>query len=334
MFLKIIDDAESVRKNRNRLLRCLRPHMDERISVRLGHMGASRTSQILWSEQLGIWMSYEKAGGTHFNHAFGVGRPQPGSILSSACEINIPANGIDRRMGGAFARDCKNQVFLVHRGKIGGGRKGVGKSLFDSHYRGVWALMDDGDQESVVAVIGLLKSDRFPRQLAHFVHKIEQVKSRAATPSPQALLSFGEVSFREEFTGSRQGELFRDMAALCDQGIVLRDLSQALKALGRRVANDPFRDLFIVDTKDRIKALFHIRTDVQPITLQEGATQLLLQSLNIPHRTRLFLVLPASPEADIVTRLSKKNVETLVYHWQAGKADFPDLASLLSGGAL
>jgi hypothetical protein len=189
--------------------------------------------------------------------------------------------------------------------------------------------MEDGELETVVAVIGVLKSPRFPRHLAHFIYKIEQIKSLANAPSPQAVLSFSEVSFREEFTGIRQCEFFRDMAELCDQGIVIRDLFQTLKDSGFRVANDPFRDLFIVDGQGRITTIFHVKTDTLPSSLHGGVTQLLLQSLNLPRRTRLVLVVPSLPEADVWDRLKKMNVELLVYNWQEEKAFFPELANIL-----
>jgi hypothetical protein len=329
MFLKMIDDAETVKKCRKQFLRRLRSCVEEKIPVKLGHLGASSASEVLWSESLGIWMSFGEGDTQRFNHSFGVGKPLPGGVLAATGEINFPAGGIDRRTGGVFARDRKGQIYVVHRGKIGGGRRGIGKSLFDTHYRGIWALMEDGELETVVAVIGVLKSPRFPRQLSHFIHKIEQIKALAGAPSPQAVLSFSEVSFREEFTGIRQCEFFRDMAELCDQGIVIRDLFQTLKAGGFRVANDPFRDLFIVDGQGRITTIFHIKTDSLPSSLHGGVTQLLLQSLNLTHRTRLLLVVPSIPEADVWERLKKMNVELLVYSWQEEKALFPDLAKIL-----
>jgi len=82
---------------------------------------------------------------------------------------------IDRKTGGAFAEDHWGNVFVIHRGKIGGGKKGVGKSLFEQNYRGVWSLMEDGNSISEVAVIGNLKSGRFAPQAAQFVKKIEMM---------------------------------------------------------------------------------------------------------------------------------------------------------------
>ncbi len=328
MFLKIITDEDTVQRCRKQFARRLRSCVSEKIPVKLGHIGASNASKILWSERLGIWMSFGDGKGRRFAHAFGTGKPLPGDVLSATCEINFPAGGIDRRIGGAFARDRKGQIYVVHRGKIGGGRRGIGKSLFDAHYRGVWALMEDGEMETVVAVIGVLKSMRFPRQLAHFIHKIEQVKSLVGTSSLQTVLSFAEISFREELTGARPCDFYRDMANLCDQSIVIRDLFQTLKSGGFRVANDAFRDLFVIDDQGRIATVFHIKTDILPASLHDGVTQLLLQSLNLPRRTRLILVIPALPAADLLARLEKRHIETLTYAWHGEKACFPDLADI------
>ncbi|NLN59362.1 MAG: hypothetical protein GX147_01385 [Deltaproteobacteria bacterium] len=268
-------------------------------------------------------------GDDRFFHAFGSGKPKPGGLLAASCEINFPTGGIDRRTGGAFARDHRGQVFVVHRGRIGGGRKGIGKSLFDTHYRGVWAMMDDGGQETVVAVIGLLKSDRFPRHLAHFVYKVERIKNETNAPSSQTTLLFPDVSFREEWTGRRQADFFRDMAGMCDQGVIVKDLCRELKTGGFRVGNDPFRDLFLVDDQGRIRVIFHVLTDVSPSSLQEGVTQLLLQSLNISRKTLLGLAVPRLPEADAWNRFSKLNVDLFPYTWENDRASFPDLLNRL-----
>jgi len=334
MFLRIIDDEETVRKCRKQFVRRLRSCADEKIPVKLGHIGASSTSKILWSEHLGIWMSFGEGKDRRFNHAFGTVKPLPDDVLSATCEINFPASGIDRRIGGVFARDRKGQIYVVHRGKIGGGRRGIGKSLFEAHYRGVWALMEDGEMETVVAVIGVLKSERLSRQLSNFIHKVGQLKSMAGTPSPQTMLSFDEISFREEFSGARPCDFYRDMAGLCDQGIVIRDLFQALENGGFRAANDAFRDLFIVDGEGRIAAIFHVKTDILPASLHDGVTQLLLQSLNLPRRTRLILVIPSLPGADVLARARKLNVEPLVYRWEGQKALFPDLANIFTADPL
>src|SRR5664280_3470300 len=105
--------------------------------------------------------------------AFGIGKPKAGALLSITSEINFPWSGIDRKTGASFAEDAWGNIFVIHRGKIGGGKKGIGKSLFEHNYRGVWSFMEDGDSITQIAVIGALNSSRFAMQTALFVKKIE-----------------------------------------------------------------------------------------------------------------------------------------------------------------
>ena len=50
--------------------------------------------------------------------------------------------------------------------------------------------MDDGGEETPVALIGVLHSPRFARQIAQFVRKIARIKESAAARSAQAELTF------------------------------------------------------------------------------------------------------------------------------------------------
>ena len=90
-----------------------------------------------------------------------LGLPDGTSALPITCEINVPVAGIDRKLGGAFARNRDGRTFVVHRGLIGGAKKGVGKSLFASRFRGVWSALEEGRAVTPVAVIGELASPRF-----------------------------------------------------------------------------------------------------------------------------------------------------------------------------
>ena len=50
MFLKIITDEDTVQRCRKQFARRLRSCVSEKIPVKLGHIGASNASKILWSE--------------------------------------------------------------------------------------------------------------------------------------------------------------------------------------------------------------------------------------------------------------------------------------------
>jgi len=326
-MIKLIEDESTILKYQKKLLRCFKPWMDEKIPARIGHMGASFNAKVLWSNRLGIWVYSTKIDGSRYWNAFGLDKPKAQSAVSIACEINLPVAGMDRRIGGALAKDKKNNVYLVHRGIIGGGRKGVGKTLFASAFRGVWTQMDDGDQDSDVAIIGLLNSPQLVRQVLHFVQKIDRLKDQTAPPSLQ-LEIFSDYNLREELIGARLSESTRNLETECNKALVIKDLSDGLAGHRLRAANDARRDLFIVDRNGKIKTIFLVKADASPDTLHQGAMQLVMNSLSLPEQPRLIMVMPDHPGKDWEEKLKKLNIAFLTYRWKGDRVEFPELDQL------
>ncbi len=328
-MLKVVADESAIRRYQRQFVRNLKAAAAETIPVKLGHPGASEKAKVAWSERLGIWFFSRKIAGSRYWNGFGVGRPEGGGNVAITCEINFPLYGIDRRTGGAFAHDRSGRIFVVHRGKLGGGRKGIGKSLFENRYRGVWKTMDDDGEETTVAVIGVLQSPRFTRQIAQFVHKIARIKEAAAAPSSQAELSFNERRVREDLIGEQHCEPKSETGAECDHGLIVRDLAEALKKRGLRTANDGQRDLLIIDRQDRIRAVFQVLTETTLPDLHAGATRLLLNGQGLPENPLLVLALPDSPENALREKLKRLNIDLLIYGWQEDLALFPGLDDLI-----
>ena len=329
-MLKVVENELAIARHERRFVRSFRPLMEEEIPVKLGHPGASEKAKVAWSGRLGVWFYFRKIAQSRYWNAFGVGRPEAGESVAITCEINFPLSGIDRRGGGAFAEDHTGRIFVVHRGKLGGGRKGVGKSLFENSYRGVWEVMDDGGEETPVAIAGVLQSARFARQIGQFVRKIARIKEAATVRSSQAVLTLEELSVREEMIGDRYREQERDTGAECDHGLIVRDLAEELKKIGLRVGNDGHRDLMVIDRQDRIRAVFQVLTEMTVPGLHAGATQLLLNGLSLPDPSRLILVLPKAPERTLAEKLRRLNIDLLLYGWQEDRAGFPEIDALLA----
>ncbi|HOF05302.1 MAG TPA: hypothetical protein PK175_02350 [Syntrophales bacterium] len=328
-MLKVIADPQTVRRCQQLLVRRIRAAGGEKIPVVMGHQGASIRGRVWWSDRLGLWFFPGGGEENRYWNAFGTARPKPDASLSITCEINFPKEGIDRRIGGAFAVDGRGRIFVVHRGKLGGGRKGIGKALFERQYRGVWVEMDDDGEEVFVAVVGHLSSPRFARQVAQFVGKIERIKDRAAS-SAQTEMGFDDLRLREELLGMRQCELLRETAGECDHGLIVKDLAAAVRNLHFRSGNDGLRDLMVMDRQGQT-AIFQVKTDNRYRSVQEGATQLLVNSLLLPRPPRLILVLPEPPENATVKKLQRLNIHVLIYRWEGETAVFPELRSLLNG---
>jgi hypothetical protein len=328
-MLKVLDDESTIKKYRRQFIKSFKPFIDEKIPVTLGHPGGTVKAKVSWSENLGIWMFHEKISESRFWHAFGTGKPSGSSPIPITCEINFPIHGIDRRIGGALAADRDGRIFVIHRGIIGGGKKGVGKSLFEDHYRGVWAIMEDGPVETTVALIGVLNSPRFVRQVTQFVRKIDKIKNVFSSRSSQLEITFEELRFREEFIGAKHTHPETDPGFRCDRGLIVKDLHDVLVRRGFKAANDLERDLFIANKKREITTVFQVLTDASVHSIQAGVANLLLANTDLPEKPQLILTLPEATDLSLEAKLKKLGIDILVYEWQKDQAAFPKLDAII-----
>jgi hypothetical protein len=324
-MLKVIADQPAIKKYAVQFNKKFKPFIDEEIKVKLGHQGAGFPAKVLWSKELGIWKFSQTIKEVRYWNAFGIGKPGTSSVISIASEINFPWAEIDRKTGGAFAEDHWGNVFVIHRGKIGGGKKGVGKSLFEHNYRGVWSFMEDGGCVSEVAVIGNLKSDRFALQAAQFVKKIEIMKSSAAE-SAQTEMDFSEITFREDLIGSETPLPEDEIVSACDQDLIVSQLAAELQRQKIKMGNDTESELFAVDTdENRISHIFEIVTDPKEKSVMAAVGRLLLQTSAAAVNPLLVLVIPEDKISHYEPDLRRINISVIGFHWQEEKAVFSGL---------
>ena len=324
-MLKVIAEQPAIKKYAGQFNKKFKPFINEEIKVKLGHQGAGFPAKVLWSKELGIWKFSRAIKEVRYWNAFGVGKPGASSVLSIASEINFPWAQIDRKTGGAFAEDAWGNVFVIHRGKIGGGKKGVGKSLFEHNYRGVWSFMEDGNSLSQVAVIGALNSPRFALQAAQFVKKIEIMKSTAA-PSTQTEMNFSEISFREDLVGCAPSSAEDEVISACDHDLVVGELAALLQRQKIKIGNDTESELFTVDpSENRISHIFEVLTDIKEKNVLAAAAKLLLQTSAAALNPLPVLVLPEDKINSYAQELQRINISVIGFHWQEEKVVFSGL---------
>ena len=327
-MLKVISDQPAIKKYAGQFAKKFKPFIDEEIKVKLGHQGAGFPAKVLWSKSLGIWKFSRAIKEVRYWNAFGVGKPGTSNVLSIASEINFPWTQIDRKTGGAFAEDAWGNVFVIHRGKIGGGKKGVGKSLFEHNYRGVWSFMEDGDSLSQVAVIGALNSPRFALQAAQFVKKIELLKSTAA-PSTQTEMNFSEITFREDLVGNVPSSAEDEVISTCDHDLVVGELAALLQRQKIKIGNDTESELFTVDpAENRISHIFEVLTDTTEKSVLAAAGKLLLQTSAAALNPLPILVLPEDKMSHYEQELQRINISVIGFRWQEEKVIFSGLEKI------
>jgi hypothetical protein len=327
-MLKVIADQPAIKKYAGQFNKKFKPFIDEGIKVKLGHQGAGFSAKVLWSKKLDIWKFSQTIKEVRYWNAFGIGKPGTSSVLSIASEINFPWSQIDRKTGGAFAGDHWGNVFVIHRGKIGGGKKGVGKSLFEHNYRGVWSFMEDGDSISQVAVIGNLASCRFALQAAQFVKKIEMMKLSAAA-STQTEMDFSEITFREDLIGSTTPLPEDEIVSACDNDLVVSELAVQLKREKIKIGNDTESELFAVDTSaNRISHIFEVVTDAKEKNIFAATGKLLLQTSDAALRPHPVLVMPEDKISHYAEEFQRINISAVGFHWQEEKVIFSGLEKI------
>lgn len=327
-MLKILDNKTDIKKAQQQFLKRFAQFIDEKISVKVGHLGASYEREVSWASKLGIWILSETVPRSRYWNAFGIGKPSKGSNVSIICEINFPLSGVDRSIGGAFAEGGAGGIFVIHRGKIGGGRKGIGKSLFKDNYRGEWTVVEDGKVDNTVALIGALKSSRFVRQISQFVFEVNRLKGLTSFRLPQVETSPDDHEFREEFARKKKYEIVKHIESKCDHGLIVNALSHALESRGFKVGNDRNRDLYVVDSDGKITSIFEIKSDTSTTSLYSAVGQLLLNGVSLTKKPRLILTIPKKVSKTLEGKLSKLGIELLISGWSSDKAVFPGLGLL------
>jgi hypothetical protein len=327
-MLRVVEDEKLIRKYERQFVRSFKPFADETVRVRPGHQGASFPAKVSWSKRLGIWSLSRPVEGIRYGNAFGTGKPRADSHLAITAEINFPWSGIDRKTGAAFASDEWGRVYVVHRGKIGGGKKGIGKSLFEENYRGLWAWMEDGDALTQVAVIGALQSPRFALQAALFVRKIGRLKS-AVTFSLQTSLNFSEVAFREEFLGDPPSSAADDLAESCDHDVMLSHLAALFHRWNYKTGNDADHDLFFMEPdRDGSAYLLGGPTGTARKSILAAAAELLIQKTAAFSQSRLVLLIPEDQLNQYAQPLERIGITALAYRLDKERIIFPDLGKL------
>ncbi len=309
---------------------------DEVVRCRAGYQGGWMPIEAHWNEKLGIWLAWEFQGRDkvsiprHWN-AFGTNRPISDRNMSITCEINFAVQGIEARLEGAFSKDGEGGLHIVHRGGIGGGRRGIGRSSFFRSYYGKRLRIPERGEEREFALVADLESPRLADQVACFVHEVERIKERAVedgrrvkhgrTPPGSTLIE--EPTSRAAYFVSG----WREPSA--DHGIVVNELIRQLRSKGKTVRKDIARDLFFVDSRGRTEALFEVKTGGGLGDVYQAIGQLFYNSIEEPNRPILILACPPLPRG-MQNRIKSLGIRVLSYRFKGstvifrGIEDYPE----------
>lgn len=322
-------DQKLIEKHHKTFSRRLDEYVSEKYNVFIGHMGkdTKNTDTIKYSEQLDIWWINTKIFNRYWN-AFGIGRPQNNRNVSIVCELNYPLAGLDLKIAGLYVTSGEKTV-LVHSGKIGGGKPGVGKNLFKNNYVNEYISIEANKKKYDFAVVGSLDSPRLGEQISLFVKEIDRIKRMATGSTPSDCEPNINTLFSEEYFGTKTVKRVINSEIICDHGLVVNSLREILTSQGLKTANDRNRDLYILEKNNRISTLFEIKTDLDSQSLYTAVGQLLINSINLPAIPKKILVVPEGLDAAIKLSLEKLGIRSISYRWRDNNPIFSDLELMI-----
>ena len=147
---------------------------------RLGYQGGGQERDVFWHQALGIWGLFEPlAAKGRYWICFGRENPAKKASLTITLETNPPIEGVNRRCAGVFLRDNEGHFYIAHSGKIGGGRKGIGKKAFREYSQGEsWQIVRWPDRKlSELKVICRLDVPDLVQKTADFVNEVARFKT-------------------------------------------------------------------------------------------------------------------------------------------------------------
>lgn len=186
-----IHQRRHIVSSQNRLLRRIRKELRTRVpDVVVGFQGDHHKFPEVFTNNR-IWFAYQslenKGIPRHWN-ALGSGPPALRRSNNITVEVNPAIHGVNRKVAGLFAVDDKTgHTVLLHRGRIGGGKKGIGKSSFIEWYPGTKVEFfdpsyDDGEESAIL--VADLDSGRFLIQLEDFVDAVHRFKATGKADDP------------------------------------------------------------------------------------------------------------------------------------------------------
>ena len=189
--VQLLSDEAELREAETHLRHRFAEGADFSGDVQLGFQGGQLSGRVYWHAGANIWACVDETSDElpeRFWNAFGTSDPRGASgSLTIACEINLARSGFDKRVAGIFGRAVESQHrLLLHRGRIGGGKPGVGERLFWEHFRLERSEVTEGHAQTRVAVVADLDASDAVQRIGEFVHEVKRIKGLASAGGPPA----------------------------------------------------------------------------------------------------------------------------------------------------
>jgi hypothetical protein len=298
-----------------------------------------------WHPSEGVWCVLEpEHAGNRYWCCFGTDDPSTAKDLGISSEINFAYEGVNRRIAGAFVKDDDGNIYVAHSGKVGGGRKGVGKDAFLAY--SIPQVREDvawpDGATSQMLIIGMLDSVGFVNSVATFVSEVAAFKDavRNGTTAERQLplrpgddhdAELGDYSPESLLGTASYQQPKRTIEMRLAHGPVVHALRDAIESAGLLAKKTNRIDLAAVTGGDELLAVFEVKTAVDWGSIYGAIGQLMYYGKTGAYTPkRLVAVLPTGGPGDLDARLREIGLGVVRYSHVNGTPVFSGLDAYLT----
>lgn len=176
--MHVLTDKKEIAEAQTKLVERIKKAATKSGTAQLGHQGGGAATETFYLADVDLWFGGRIVENRYWN-AFGRGDPFGARSTNIIVEINPPLSGTDARIAGLFLEDDDGNLYLAHRGQIGGGRAGISKNAFLEFYEGRRETVLSNGGSTEVLLVGAIDSPTFLNDIRAFVEAVDQFKRQA-----------------------------------------------------------------------------------------------------------------------------------------------------------
>ena len=327
-MLTAVTVKSEIAQCQQRLEHALKTRLPNSERLRIGHQGGSFVQKVFHGP--GLWYSTYQEDDVEiprYWNGLGQGKSDDTDQII-AVEINAPLKGYERRVSGLFARGASNEYVLLHRGRLGGGQKGIGKRAFRNWSRNAWVeLIGPENTRDEAILVGHFGSPSFVDQIRAFVLEVatfkQEVEAGHFTRTPSS--RYVTKTFNPEFHGKKKGHRSGALEYDSFHGLVVNTLAEkfttATRGSQRRVFNTSRIDLGI-EIGGHLRHLYEVKSSADSQAIYTGTGQLMLHSPQGNNVTKNLVLPKGELSQSMRKRLDGLDIVVLEYQIERGHVTF------------
>lgn len=330
-MFSLIESKEEIAKAQRKLEATLRREFRRSVVKNIGYPGGTNfNAKVSTDNHYWFWSSdYNDSDVPNPRRLNWFGLFRDDADLQISVEINTAYEGRNDQVAGFFARDNETgSVYLLHSGRVGGGKKGVGKAAFLawSDQRLIDVVDSSGGVREGVLVMPIegKAASRAAKRYIDTIASFKQAVRAGKTDTPEFQRKKRELEdFYAEGRGRRKGRRSGKIDYLSRHGDVVDALhawrsSSALPNHGRLVKN-VLIDIGVAVGRELVE-VFEVKTSTSRSDVYAAIGQLMVHGAANDCRRVIVLPHKESIATDLKNALDRLGIELLNFKLDEEKA--------------